>query len=262
MINMTGPESGDEHEADWHDAADAVQNVSQFGSKPIGTSEFDEAAHSARLALGDEERLPWLESADDVDYDQPASNTGRTIAFIALAVLLLAAIIGGIYWFSHRGASQTAADGSVIEASKEPYKIAPQNPGGKTFQGTGDSSYKVSEGEKPGANLASGAVAVAPKPGASVPVGAPSSAAGTPAAALGGVGVQVGAFGSSASAEAAWTKLIGQHDVLKGMAHRAVEGKADIGTVHRLQAITPDLRAANALCSKLQAEGLKCQVKR
>ena len=46
------------------------------------------------------------------------------------------------------------------------------------------------------------------------------------------------------------------------MAHRAVEGKADIGTVYRLQAIAADLGAATALCNKLQGEGLKCQVKR
>jgi hypothetical protein len=262
MINGNRPGGDDEHDADWHDVAAAAEEVSPFGVKPIGSSEFDEAAQSARLALGDEERLPWLESADDVDYDQPASNTGRTIAFIALAVLLLAAIIGGIYWLSHRGASQTAADGSLIEASKEPYKIAPQDPGGKTFQGTGDSSFKVSEGEKPGANLAGG---TAPKPAASAPPKAPAAAmagAATRAPANGGVGVQVGAFGSSASAEAAWGKLVGQHEALKGMTHRAVEGKADIGTVYRLQAIAPDLGAANALCSKLQAEGLKCQVKR
>lgn len=260
MINMGGPGIGDEHEDDWSDAAAAARNVSQFGAKPIGVSEFDEAAQSARLALGDEERLPWLESADDVDYDQPASNTGRTIAFIALAVLLLAALVGAIYWLSRGGATQTAADGSVIEASKEPYKIAPQDPGGKTFQGTGDSSFKVSEGEKPAANLAGGAAAVAPKPGAAA--SPPAAAAAAAPAANGGVGVQVGAFGSSASAEAAWNKLVGQHALLKGMAHRAVEGKADIGTVFRLQAIAADLGAATALCNKLQAEGLKCQVKR
>jgi hypothetical protein len=199
---MTGPDSGDEHDGDWQDAADAAQaaaahEVAQFGSKPISATEFDEAAQSARLALGDEERLPWLESADDVDYDEPASNNGRMIAFGALALLLLAAIIGGIYWLSHREAPQTAADGSLIEASKEPYKIAPQDPGGKTFQGTGDSSFKVSEGEKPGANLADGAATPAPKPGAATPPKAPFAAAATPATvpATGGVGVQVGAFG-------------------------------------------------------------------
>jgi hypothetical protein len=269
MMNTTGPDSGDEHDGDWQDAAAAAraaaaQEVSQFGIKPIGAAEFDEAAQSARLALGDEERLPWLESADDVDYEQPASNSGRMIAFAVMALLLLAAIVGGIYWLSHRGGTQIAADGSMIEPDKEPYKIAPQDPGGKTFQGTGDSSFKVSEGEKPGANLGGGAAAPAAKPGAATPPKAPVTAATGPITGpvTGGVGVQVGAFGSSASAEAAWGKLVVQHQALKGMTHRAVEGKADIGTVFRLQAIAADLGAATALCNKLQAEGLKCQVKR
>ncbi len=277
MMNTTGPDSSDEHDGDWQDVAAAAraaaaQEVSQFGVKPIGAAEFDEAAQSARLALGDEERLPWLESADDVDYEQPASNSGRMIAFAVMALLLLAAIVGGIYWLSHRGGTQIAADGSTIEPDKEPYKIAPQDPGGKTFQGTGDSSFKVSEGEKPGANLGAVAAAPAAKPGAATPPKAPVTAAAGPASGAatgpgtgpgtGGVGVQVGAFGSSASAEAAWGKLVGQHQALKGMTHRAVEGKADIGTVFRLQAIAADLGAATALCNKLQAEGLKCQVKR
>ena len=256
MINVNGTDSGDEHQGEWPDAQAVADETSSLGVKPLASTEFEETAHAARLSLGDEERLPWLESADDVDYDESGSNGGRTLVLIALALLLLAAVIGAIYWLSHRSSTESAADGSLIEASKEPYKIAPQDPGGKTFQGTGDSSFKVSDGEKPGANLAGGAASSAPKPSAAAAANAPGSAA------AGGVGVQVGAFGSSASAEAAWSKLVGQHEALKGMAHRAIEGKADIGTVYRLQAVAADLGAATALCNKLQSEGLKCQVKR
>ncbi|MFY8195162.1 MAG: SPOR domain-containing protein, partial [Novosphingobium sp.] len=98
----------------------------------------------------------------------------------------------------------------------------------------------------------------APKPSASASTGAaPKSAAAT-----GGVGVQVGAFSSNAAAEAGWQKLLGNHEALKGLPHRVIEGKADIGTVYRLQAVAGDVASANALCSKLQAGGLKCQVKR
>ena len=183
MINGNGSDSGDEHQGEWPDAQSVANEASALGVKPLGSTDFDEAAHSARLSLGDEERLPWLESADDVDYDQPESNGGRTLGLIALAVLLLIGIIGAIYWLSHRGGAETAADGSLIEASKEPYKIAPQDPGGKTFQGTGDSSFKVSEGEKPGANLAGGAASVVPKPSAAAAANAPGSAI------AGGVGV-------------------------------------------------------------------------
>lgn len=242
---------------------------------PINPAAWGEAAEHAadeahdaisgqgdRLALGDEERLPWLESADDVDFDEPAEGNSRMIGFGVLAVLLLAALVGGIYWVSHRNAGNAAADGSLIAAEKEPYKIAPKDPGGKTFEGTGDASFKVSEGEKPVANLAGSAAAPAATP-ASMPKPSVAASASAPAApASGGVGVQVGAFSTAASAETAWSKLVAAHDALSGLSHRVVEGKADMATVFRLQAVAGDLAAANALCAKLQAGGLKCQVKR
>lgn len=231
------------------------------------TEEAAESAAGARLALGDEQRLPWLEGADDVEFDDEEPGNGRFIGFAVIGLILLAAILGGVYWATHRGGPAANADGSLIEASREPYKIAPKEPGGKTFQGTGDSSFKVSEGERPAANLAGG---VAPAASASASASASAAAGGNapkpataPAApAAGGVGVQIGAFSSSSAAETAWSKLSGQHEALKGLNHRVVEGKADIGTVYRLQALAGDAGAANALCGRLQAGGLKCQVKR
>jgi hypothetical protein len=55
--------------------------------------------------------------------------------------------------------------------------------------------------------------------------------------------------------------LVQAHSVLSGVRHRVVEGKADIGTVYRLQAVPGDAAAANALCGRLKAGGLACQVK-
>lgn len=246
MVTGAGDENEDQlkswDETTAHEAHDAV-----FESLP-----------DDRLALGDEERLPWLESADDVDFDDAEPDNSRMIGFGVLAVLLLAALVGGIYWVTHRGGPAASADGSLIAASKEPYKIAPKDPGGKTFQGTGDASFKVSEGEKPVANLA-GSNAPPPAP---APAPKPSASAAPPAAPASGVGVQVGAFSTAASAEAAWSKLVTAHDALNGLSHRVIEGKADMATVFRLQAIAGDAAAANALCAKLQAGGLKCQVKR
>ncbi|WP_408586875.1 SPOR domain-containing protein [Novosphingobium sp.] len=224
--------------------------------------ENEPPVQAERLALGDEQRLPWLESADDVDLDEPMdSGAGRLIAFAVGALVLLVAIIGGVWWVSHRVASPAAqADGSLIEASKEPYKVAPKDPGGKTFAGTGDASFTVSDGGKPPAVIAgSNPAPSAPAQAAPSASASPSDAA-SPAAS--GVGVQIGAFSSNASAEAAWSKLSSVHEPLKGLSHRVVEGRADIGTVYRLQALAGDAAAANALCSALQAGGLKCQVKR
>ena len=264
-------------------ARDFGEQVTEFGEGAIGAatgaagaamagageaigSAFESAAPQAdRLALGDEERLPWLESADDVDLDEPASDGGRMLGFGVFAVLLLMALVGGIYWATHRGDAPAEADGSMIAANKEPYKVAPADPGGKTFDGTGDVSFPVSEGQKPAATLADSAASSAPaaKPSAA-PVGDGATAAPAPASAgpVSGVGVQVGAFSSNASAEAAWSKLTAAHAPLAGLSHRVVEGKADMTTVFRLQALASDLAGANALCSKLSAGGLKCQVKR
>ncbi|WP_298288434.1 SPOR domain-containing protein [Novosphingobium sp.] len=235
------------------------------GQKPFDVSEeLGETVAGERLALGDEERLPWLESADDIDGDEEDSGNGRLIGIALGGLLVLAALIGGIWYASNRGSVANNADGSLIEASKEPYKVAPSDPGGKTFAGTGDSSFKVSEGEKPAANLAASA-SPTPAP-AATPSAKPSASAAAvaPAAApaTGGVGVQIGAFSSKAAAETAWQKLLGNHEALKGLSHRVIEGKADIGTVHRLQAVAADGAAAEALCRRLQAGGLKCQVKR
>lgn len=259
--------SGDEQKS-WAD-----QGIGQ--GKPFDVSAELGAAEETvgRLALGEEDRLPWLESADDVDSDEEESGTGRLIGFAVMGLIALAALIGGIWYATNKSAGPSDADGSLIEASKEPYKVAPSDPGGKTFEGTGDSSFKVSEGEKPVANLAgSGTPAPAATPSAKPVAGASAAAGGTATAAVpankpaapvsGGVGVQIGAFSSNAAAEAAWSKLSGNNAALQGLQHRVVEGKADIGTVYRLQAVSGDVAAANALCQRLQAGGLKCQVKR
>lgn len=230
-----------------------------------------------QLALADEEdRLPWLESSeDDEEYGEyEGSDTGRMLGFFVMGLVALAAIVGGIWWATHRTPDPAlVADGSTIEAPADPYKEAPKDPGGKTFDGTGDSSFAVSEGQNPSAKLGDGTAAGTAPGGAAAPAGGaapagaakPGAAAGAaaPAApASGGVGVQVGAFSSKAAAEAGWTKLVGQAGgALSGVSHRVVEGNADIGKVYRLQAVAGDGGAANALCGKLKGAGISCQVK-
>ena len=50
-------------------------------------------------------------------------------------------------------------------------------------------------------------------------------------------------------------------DMAYTAARAVVEGKADIGTVYRLQALAGDASGANDLCSRLKAAGVACQVK-
>lgn len=228
-----------------------------------------EPLETERLDLAeDEERLPWLESSDDEEWSEyEGSDTGRLLGLVVIGLAALAAIVGGIWWATHRSPDPAlVADGSLIEAPGTPYKEAPKNPGGKTFDGTGDSSFAVSEGQNRPAQLGGQPAAPAPRaPAPAAPAGGKPGAVPPPPAsapAAGGVGVQVGAFSSQATAEAGWTKLVGQASgVLAGVPHRVVSGSADIGTVYRLQAVAPDAGAAQALCSKLKSSGISCQVK-
>jgi hypothetical protein len=227
------------------------------------TGDEAEPLETERLDLAeDEERLPWLESGEDDDYADEASGYDRMLGLLTLSGIALAAIVGGIWWASHRGGDGKAvADGSTIAAPREPYKEAPKNPGGKTFDGTGDTSFAVSEGQNRPAKMGDASTAVASTPAA--PATKPGAApAATAPAASGGVGVQVGAYSSKAAAEAGWDKLVGQAGgALSGLSHRVVEGSADIGKVYRLQAVAGDAGAANALCAKLKGAGISCQVK-
>lgn len=224
----------------------------------------DAAQDHAELDLDDDDRLPWLESADD-DYDDAGVDSARVFGFALAGIAVLAALIAAIWWVGHRKPDPALiADGSTIAAPSEAYKEAPKNPGGKTFAGTGDTSYAVSQGKDAAGHLTGGGAL--PKPSVDTGAGgAGHPAVTTPPAAIpagGGVGVQVGAFGSQASAEAGWANLVGKSAALKGVSHRVVEGNADIGKVFRLQAVAGDDAAANALCGKLKSAGVSCAVKR
>lgn len=252
------------------DAGDAAAAETAFDPAP---------APPPRLGLGDgEERLPWLESADDIDPE--GFDSGRVIGFVLLGLVALGMIVAAVWIASHRGS--TAADGSTIRAEAGPYKVAPENPGGKTFAGTGDTSYAVAQGETrsgtiagegetptPGFGATSApAASASPKPSAGASASptprptASASANAAPAASGGGVGVQIGAYTSAADAEKGWSALAARHDALSGFKHRVVEGQAEFGRVFRLQAVAGDVAAANALCGKLKAVGQGCQVKK
>lgn len=218
----------------------------------------DDAEHSLP-GLQAEEHLPWLYAEDDAD---PAGlDPARVWGVVLTGFAVLALIVGGVWWTTHhRDTGAQLADGSLITAPPGPIKEAPQDPGGKTFDGTGDSSFAVSQGHAPGATLAAGsdrADDVAHPTAIDTSQNGPAAASG----AAGGVGVQVGAFSTALAAEAAWAHLAQAYDALSGVSHRIVDSKADIGTVYGLQAVAGSAAAANALCDRLKAAGLTCQVK-
>ena len=223
-----------------------------------GRSDGDYVADEQLTLAGEDERLPWLESGDDEDEPEGV-DTGRIFGFALLALLALAAFVGGIWWFGQGGPDpELVADGSTIEAPPGPYKVKPADPGGKQFEGTGNLAPAVGEGERPEGQLADNT----PRPSVDAPTTKPSPGASTSPASTGGVGVQVGAYSSKADAEAGWQKLQAQTDKLAGVSHRVVQGQADIGTVFRLQAVAGDAATASRLCAALKGDGVACQVKR
>jgi len=221
-----------------------------------GQNATPQAASADELDLdAGSEQLPWLES--DEDYEQGGTDTARIAAIAIIGLLAIGLVVGGLWWVTQdRRDSALLADGSTIEAPEDPYKTRPEEPGGKKFAGTGDSSFAVAEGQSREGQLATTPV---PVPAKTVAVEGQVEEDAAPA---GAVGVQVGAYANKATAEAGWSRLVGQYEDLQGLRHRIVEGQADIGTVYRLQALTPDVSSANSLCSRLKAAGGACQVKR
>ena len=209
-------------------------------------AEDEAVVETEELELADDERLPWLESAD---YEEEQGvDTGRILGFAILGLIAIGLVLGGVWYFGNRTTDpDLVADGSTIQAPEGPYKTRPEDPGGRIAEGTGDVAPIVGEGRSPEARLA--------RPETPTPSVAAARSAD-------GVGVQVGAFSTRETAERGWVTLTGQTEVLSGVEHRVVEGQADIGKVFRLQAVASDEAAANALCKALEADGVACQVKR
>jgi hypothetical protein len=234
--------------------ADETPVEAVLAEEAAAPDEAPEDSEVFEFAEGDE-ALPWLEGDDDTDE---GPDTARLVGFALIGLILLAAIVGGIWYASRdRTDPELLADGSVIEAPAEPFKERPEDPGGKVHEGTGDTSFAVAEGQTRESRVDDAPV--------TTPAARPSidreQAPKPDRAATGGVGVQVAAYSDRASAEKGWAQLTRQYSALSGFKHRVVEGKADIGTVYRLQAVAANVSAADELCSTLRRAGAACQVK-
>ncbi|MET1755238.1 SPOR domain-containing protein [Novosphingobium sp. RD2P27] len=237
-------------------------------SAPQDDRRFDSRFAAAdELDLGDDDiRLPWLEGDDNDEDEQPGHNTAQLLVFVLMGLVALALIVGAIWWAQRDGADQTlVADGATIESPDAPYKTRPDDPGGEFVAGSGDTSFAVAEGQTRQVRIDSSAPVPTSTPTAEV---SPAAASSTPAAEAqgsgdtSGVGVQVAAYSTRELAEQGWSRLSQQYDMLSGARYRIVEGRADIGTVYRLQVMAGDVAAANQLCTNLKNAGLSCQVKR
>ena len=206
----------------------------------------------AQTAMQFQFTRPWL----------PSFGINYFLGIDGIGLLMIAAlglIVGGIWWFTNRATGGgPEADGSLIAAPAQPYRVRPEDEGGKTFAGTGDTSFAVGEGQTREGRLAT----APPEPEADATDEAPSEPAPARSGALpAGTAVQVGAYSSRADAETGWSTLIRQTEVLSGVDYRIVEGRADIGTVFRLQAAAGDAANARRMCQALKGDGLPCTVK-
>lgn len=239
---------------------------------PFGEEEWDETdgEHEELSLANADEPLPWLES-DDYEEEEQGSGIGRLLLTFLVGLAAIGAVLYGLWYWSNRPDPELVADGSTIAAPEGPMKERPEDPGGKTFAGTGDVAPGVGEGETREGRLATGsATAPAAQPerpsatGTTAPrptIDAAGSRAPQSTAATGGVGVQIGAYSSRAAAETGWNVLNRQTDALSGVRYRIVEGQIESGTVYRLQAVPGDSAAASALCARLKGQGIPCQVK-
>ena len=202
------------------------------------------------LDLDDEDRLPWLESAEDYDDDGEYSPI-RVALFVGAGLLLLAAIVGGIYWLQNRDGG--GLDGELIAAQEGDYKVRPDDPQARQFEGEGDASFAASEGKDTPAQL-----------GDPVQTEAPirKSDAAPAAAGAGSAMVQLGAYSSASLADGSWSGYTRRFEAIGALPKKIIRGTVDGGTIYRLNAVAPSYEAAQQLCNNLKAAGESCLVVR
>lgn len=204
------------------------------------------------LNLDDPDRLPWLDTAEGYEYDN--GNSGLKILFLVLGgIALLAAIVWGVYWMQRNQTGAEGGNGELIAAQEGDYKVRPEEPGGKNFEGEGDAAFSASEGKKTAASIGTAKDAATKAPEAKT-----ASTAAVPA---GSALVQIGAYSDASTANQAWAALGKRFGFLSGVNRKISENTAEGGRkVFRLQAITNDAAAAQQLCAKLKAAGEGCMI--
>ena len=116
---------------------ESLDEDGEFDGAALDEDDHEHAFEGEDLGLvSDDDALPWLESSD---YEEIESvDAWRITGFVVLGLVVLALLVGGIWYFTSRtGEGTPIADGSTIEAPEGPYKERPEDPGGKTFARAG-----------------------------------------------------------------------------------------------------------------------------
>lgn len=239
---------------------------------------------AGRIDLRDEDRLPWLETVEP--DDEPRTSAARGIARGVLALVLLAVLVATFAVWRHGQSAD--GDGALIAAPQGGYKVRPDDPGGLKVEGEGDAAIATSAGARAGtssvdlkavpeAPVASAAparptaqsapaagrnaVAQVPESGGRLVAAPPVGAARVNVSDVaGGALVQLGAYPSEASANAAWGIFAKRFGYLAPLG-KSVE-RADVNgrTVYRLRVNAGSTNQAVDICGRLRVAGEGCFV--
>ena len=238
-------------------------------------------SETGTAGIAEEDRLPWLESADD-DFKEGPSPL-RIVGLIIAALVLVA---GTVWVFtSFRGNGGTTGSGEMIEAAEGDYKVKPDQPGGMKVEGEGDTVFRTSEGAGQTGSIDTRAVPEtpvngqvakpAPKSGpgtaqvvTEVPASSGRLTAQTPsvdlpkATASGGGGsiVQLGSFPNEAAANSAWAMVSKRFAYVAALGKSVERAEVAGNTVYRLRVNAGSAGNAASLCGRLQVAGEACFV--
>ena len=81
------------------------------------------------LNFDDNNRLPWLETADGQEGTDGGSPL-KIVFMVVFGLALLTAIAGGAYWFQNSQSRGANGNGALIAAPKGDYKEKPADAGG------------------------------------------------------------------------------------------------------------------------------------
>lgn len=206
---------------------------------------------SAEETPVDEDRLPWLETADE-DY-QERPSLARILPLILLGLGVVAAVVFGV--MALRGPGSTGGNGQMIAAQEGDYKLKPDETGGRTIDGEGAAATATSEGKAP----KGGAVDAKQMPEAPVALpggkGAQTAAHGAP-----GAVVQLGSFPDQAGAEHTWAIMSKRLAYLAPLGHSVEKAEVSGQAVYRLRVNAGSANAASELCAKVKVAGEACFV--
>jgi hypothetical protein len=214
------------------------------------------AAEEDAMALGEEDKLPWLEAVDE-DEGGEGPSAMKLIASVIIGLVAIGLIVGGLFWMGKRDGEATR-DAELIAAPEGDYKVKPDDKGGMQVEGEGDTAFAASAGADPNAAINTGAVPEAPMtPTAPAPAAkqTPAPAAPAPAPAASGPTIQLGAFSSQAGANSAWKAMSTRFSYLSPLTHSVVPVTSGGRTLYRLRASGPN---AGALCGRLRVAGESC----